>query len=203
MTKEIVYTHSVRLVSVSSCADVGEGEAHPAYAQRLQTLAELTMELGDGARAFRLATEALERTEEILGPDHPAMASRRVCLARVLVSLGDLTHVDELLDRAETDVNSRGERDPLWPRLLATRAAARTTGNKLDEAVPLLERALAASTRVFGEAHVESVRLLNQLAEVFMGRKEFAAAQTLLERGLALNRSARVERLDDGDSLDG
>ena len=30
-------------------ADVGEGEAHPAYAQRLQTLAELTMELGDGA----------------------------------------------------------------------------------------------------------------------------------------------------------
>ena len=116
------------------------------------------------------------------------MASRRVCLARVLVSLGDLTQVDELLDRAETDVNSRGERDPLWPRLLATRAAARTTGNKLDEAVPLLERALAASTRVFGEAHVESVRLLNQLAEVFMGRKEFAAAQTLLERGLALNR---------------
>jgi CHAT domain-containing protein len=168
--------------------DVGEARYHPIYADRLQTLAGLLMELGDVSRAYRLSAEALKVTEEVLGPDHPAMAEREVGLARALVSLGDLDRVGELLDRAERDVTSRGERDPLRPRLLATRAAALLARNRPAEAIPMLQRALAASSHAFGEGHPESVRLLNELATILQARGESAAARSLSERGLELNR---------------
>jgi CHAT domain-containing protein/tetratricopeptide (TPR) repeat protein len=168
-------------------SDVGEGRFHPAHAEHLHTLADVLMELGDSARADLLYGEALELTEELLGPDHPSMAERRVGLARALVARGEAARAEEILARVERDVEIRGERDTLRPLWLSTSAAARAARNQPGEAAVLWERSLAASARVFGEGHPEHVRRLNDLAEFRMARGDFAGARTNLERGLALN----------------
>jgi CHAT domain-containing protein len=167
--------------------DVGVGKSHPEYAGRLQTLADLLMEMGDSARAYDLYREAMDRTEELLGPDHPAMADRMVGLARALVARGSLAKAEELLDGCEREVMKRGERDALRSSWLATRAANRVASNAPAEAARLLELALGASARAFGEGHPEYIRYLNELAGVLLTAKNFAAAQTCLAKGLALS----------------
>ena len=169
--------------------DIGQGRYQPSYAERVQYLAELMMELGDSSRACRLYDEALDLTEELLGPDHPAMAERRVGLARALVSRGDLARAEDLLTQAERNPPRHGDRDPLLPMLFTTRARARAAANKPEEAIALLERALAASVKIIPDVHPEHVRRVNDLAEAHMARGDFAAAQPLLERGLFLNKS--------------
>ena len=171
--------------------DIGEGTSHPAYAARLQTLADLLIELGDGPRAYRLASQALELTEELLGPDHPAMAERRLVLARALVLRGDRARAEAMLDEAERGLKPRGDRDPLRPSLLATRAAIRAADGRPGEAAGLLERAVATAARAFGEDHPEHVRLLGAWAESLIAQGDDAAARAHLERALTLVRGRR------------
>jgi CHAT domain-containing protein/tetratricopeptide (TPR) repeat protein len=167
--------------------DIGEGRASPDYAEQLQVLAEVLLEIGDLDRAVRLAQQAFDLTEEILGRDHPAHATRQALLAAVLHARGNSQRAEALATEVQGRLQTAlGEVHPDLPPVLATLAAIRLDRGDPDAAIRLLERSLAIRVQVQGQGHPDYARDLNRLAEFYLKRKDLAQASAVLEKAEAL-----------------
>ena len=161
--------------------DVGEGMAHPDFAEQLEMLGELLLELGDSDRALRLSEQSLELTEEILGRDHPSYAKRQALLAAVLRSRGDLDRALALAaDAAGRLRTGHKGLHPDLPSVLATLAAVHGAKGNADQAIQLLEEVISIRERVKGERHPDTIRDLNDLAEALLARNDFARASAVV-----------------------
>ena len=167
--------------------DVADGTVHPDFAEQLEMLGELLLELGDSDRALRLSEQSLELTEEILGRDHPSYAKRQALLAAVLRSRGDLDRADAALAADAVGRLRKGHKGlhPDLPSVLATLAAVRCAKGNADQAVQLLEEVISIRERVKGERHPDYIRDLNDLAEALLARNDFARASAVVARAPA------------------
>jgi tetratricopeptide (TPR) repeat protein len=60
-------------------------------------------------------------------------------------------------------------------------------------AEPLLQRALVGSEKVFGPDHPNTLVIVNNLAMLYKARKDYPAAERLLERALAIRRKLAAD----------
>ena len=101
-----------------------------------------------------------------------------------LNELGDsfaqaIEYAQDLVSDAERDL---GETDP---RTLTSRnnlASAYRSAGRLEEAIPLFERALADAERVLGETHPSTSTLRNNLVDAYREARRLADAERLLNR---------------------
>ncbi|MFP2905781.1 CHAT domain-containing protein [Pyxidicoccus sp. 3LFB2] len=104
------------------------------------------MNLGSYAQAGPLAARALAIQEAALGKHHPAIASSLHNLALVFARQGSFEKAEQAYARALKIVEAtQGRNHPSVAELLNNLARLRLTGERLDDALPLLKRAFAIS----------------------------------------------------------
>ena len=156
-------------------------------------LATVELELGRLEAATSIYREALDRFEDLLGPDHQATARARSLLGAALALRGDTAAADSALVEA-LEVQRSGSGDPMVPdETLLALGRLRLDAGRLEESEALLAEALALRRRALPDEHwmVAEVRL--ELAAV-------AGARGAPEPGVAES-SRRVlgEALPDGN----
>ncbi|MGH9842915.1 MAG: tetratricopeptide repeat protein [Blastocatellia bacterium] len=92
--------------------------------------------------------------------------------------------VAELRDATEKD------RELQEARNLSAEFASLLRAVKYDEALPLAERALEIREKMLGPEHIDVATSLNNLAELYRGKGDFAKAGPLYQRALAIREKA-------------
>ncbi len=106
---------------------------------------------------------------EVGAPDASAAAGSYQVLAREV--------------RAATDA----DREVVEAQSLAGQAEALSSDGKLDEAIPVAERAVALYEKALGPDRAEVAASLNNLALLFYAKRQYAKAEPLMVRALAIH----------------
>jgi tetratricopeptide (TPR) repeat protein len=73
-------------------------------------------------------------------------------------------------------------------------AAVYRNRGKLAEAEPLLVRWLEVGRRVKGEEHLDTLHVMEDLADLYYAQRDYSRAEPLLVRGLEISRRVRGEK---------
>jgi TonB family protein len=137
--------------------------------------------------------------------DTKALFSQRFDAARTAFTKGDEPAAAECLHSAIVVARS----DPSLRRELASAPfhlgkLSRKFGRAGEaEAEPLLTEALAISEGLFGAEHTALAPLLNELSRLHIQRSQYARAENVLERLLAITRGSSEENADVATALAG
>jgi tetratricopeptide (TPR) repeat protein len=137
--------------------------------------------------------------------DTKALFSQRFDAARTAFTKGDEPAAAECLHSAIVVARS----DPSLRRELASALfhlgkLSRKFGRAGEaEAEPLLTEALAISEGLFGAEHTALAPLLNELSRLHIQRSQYARAENVLERLLAITRGSSEENADVATALAG
>lgn len=103
------------------------------------------------------------------------------------VARGHTITAREVLDRGAEEIAAElGDQPVVQARLMATMGEVYTNMGLLEEAEPLLERALAIREEVLGPNHLNVAASLERLAAHRKERGSFAEAERLLQRAIAI-----------------
>jgi CHAT domain-containing protein/Tfp pilus assembly protein PilF len=203
------------------------GERHPAYADSLNTLAAIYIDMGDYTKAEPLCQKALEIQGRVLGENHSDYADSLNTLAAIYIDMGDYTKAESLCQKA-LEIRQRdpyvhakswlGNRyDSFWdsgPKILGenhsdyadslnTLAAIYIDMGNYTKAEPLCQKALEIRQEILGENHPDYADSLDNLAALYHKMGNYTKAEPLYQKALEIRRKVLGENHPDyADSLD-
>jgi len=153
--------------------------------------------------AASLYKRAIAVGEKALGPEHPNLASILNNFGLLLSSQGRIREAASLHERAIAIIEKSGGRDhPNLASILKNlarlfqdevhvlpikRGLTRQPQGRLQEAVPLYERAIAVVEKSFGPEHPDLAATLNDLAAAHTFQRKVQEAMPLYERSIAIS----------------
>lgn len=141
---------------------------------------------GRTSEAVAQRRAALEKLEEILGPDHPELQPSIDELARELLRMEDFAGATPLLQRTyEYRVAQLGPEHPDSLERLALLTECLLGSGLSAEAQPLLEQQLAVSERLNGPEHEDTLIAIQLLAKAHVQQGNRSSAEELLRRAQA------------------
>ncbi len=153
-----------------------------------ENFANRLMELGEGLTLRTFSETRLNFLRETLGSmDDPERRIRqRLKIAAVLMDLArwDESEVQQREALVETEVHANEKLVAMASNNLGLLLHAT---NRLDEAEPLLHRALEIDTVAFGKQHPTVAIRLNNLAQLLQDTNRLDEAEPLLRRALEIN----------------
>ena len=174
------------------------GDDTPAFATRLNNLAQLLKATNRLEEAEPLMRRALEIDEQSYGEEHPNVAIRLNNLAQLLKATNRLEEAEPLMRRAlEIDEQSYGEEHPDVAIRLNNLAALLQATNRLEEAEPLMRRALEIDEQSYGEEHPDVAIDLNNLAQLLTATNRLEEAEPLMRRALEIDEQSYGEEHPD------
>ena len=159
-----------------------------AFAHRLAEIGQgLTLRTFSETRlAFlRDALEIMDNPEERI--------AQRLRIARVLMDLARWEECEEQLQHALAEATALGDTMLVAPALNDLAALLHHT-NRLEEAEPLMRRALAIDEATFGRQHPILAIRLNNLAQLLKSTNRIEEAEPLIRRALAIDEAAFGKR---------
>ncbi|HEY2828440.1 MAG TPA: tetratricopeptide repeat protein [Pirellulales bacterium] len=185
-------------------AQTKEGQAKPAEAKHTpeqqakldeaEKLSKQMMELhgqGKYAEAAKLAQQALEIDEAVLGPDHPEVASALSNLGSMYQAQGKLSQAAPVLERAlQIQEKASGPDDPDNVIILNNLAMLYKAQSKFSQAEPLYLRALAIREKVLKPDDPKIANTLNNLAAMYDEQGKYAQAEPMYQRALSIREKA-------------
>jgi tetratricopeptide (TPR) repeat protein len=146
---------------------------------------------GKYAEAIPLATNALNISEESLGPEHPLTAA-------ALDNLGDLCRKRAEYSRSESlyQKSLKIEEKVLGPEHQDTVKTLRNLGElyrntgDYTKAEPLLRRALTIDEKAFGAESEETAASSDYLGQLYVSMEQYAKGEPLLQRALRIREKA-------------
>ncbi len=170
--------------------EIGEktiGKEHPAYAIRLNNLAEVYRKQGKYEEAIQLYKQALEIDEKTIGKEHPSYAIRLNNLASVYDSQGRYEEAIELYKQAlEIDEKTIGKEHPAYATRLNNLASVYDSQGKYEEAIELYKQALEITEKTIGKEHPAYATGLNNLASVYRKQGKYEEAIQLYKQALEI-----------------
>ncbi len=156
----------------------------PGFAQDL--LASLLSNKGRTTEAIAQRRAALEKLEEILGPDHPELQPSLDLLAIDLLNLEDFASATPILQRTyRYRVAQFGLEHPDTIGRLAVLTECLFAAQLPAEAQPLLEKQLSLSERLKGPEHEDTLTAAHLLAKVYVQQGDRDSAEALLRQAQA------------------
>ena len=147
---------------------------------------------------IRLASQALEIRQILLGERHPDHTRSLVVLAQSVFLKGDQDRAQSLLDKAlEVWKQSVGEQHPEYAAVLRHLGTLFEVQFELDRALSFCERALEISARTTGEESLLHADCLNLRARLFTRAGQAGRAIPLLEKALAIRQAKLDEKHPD------
>ena len=139
------------------------GEAHPAYATRLNTLAGVVQAQGRYPEAEGLYHQALKIGRATIGEAHPAYATHLNNLAGVVEAQGRYLEAEGLYHQTlDIDRATIGEAHPAYAIALNNLAGVVQAQGRYPEAEGLFRKALEIDRATIGEAHPAYAIALNK-----------------------------------------
>jgi tetratricopeptide (TPR) repeat protein len=153
---------------------------HPRYAQSLNNLAALYVDLGQYSQAKSLHIEALEIRKHVLGSLHPDYANSLINLAATYFSMGEYTQAEPLYLEARNIIKPDvlGE-SPVYATVLNNLATLHEKIGEYDKVEPLFKEALDIQKRVLSSAHPDYANSLHNFAMAYYAMGEDAKAEAL------------------------
>jgi tetratricopeptide (TPR) repeat protein len=160
-------------------------------ASQLGTLAGLHFRAGEFEEAEQLQRQALELTENALGPHHPQLGRKLANLAILHINTDDYDQALVLQQRAlGIFEQALGPGHPATGQMIRDIGITYFFKDDLSEAKSLYEQALTIQTQALGETHPDLAVTLHNLAAVFLQLGDFSAAAEHGARALALREPA-------------
>ena len=153
------------------------GREHPAVAAALNNLVRVHLGIGAYAEAKALAERLLAMSEKLLGPDHANLATAISNLALAHQGLGAYTEAKALHERALAIFEKAPGPIQAAPSLASLGDIALARG-QLDQAGPLLERAVALYEAYEGVQELESAARFSLARVLISSPDERARALT-------------------------
>ena len=141
--------------------------------------------------AERAYASAIERREQLLGPDHPAVALTLASAGRVFVDQGKEQEAMPYFDRAlAIQERSLGAEHPFVAVTLNNLGNALNTSGHSVRALEVHRRALAIREKAYGPDHPDTAMSLNNVGIVLETLDRFVEAVPYYERALAAREKA-------------
>ena len=142
-------------------------------AETMMLLGVVLVENGDLAEARRRFEGALAIRRSKLEAQDPEIAASLTNLVSVCASMGDVDQARQYNDEALAIYEAYPDH-PSLPKVLTNQAALYKSAGQLDEALPLLERALELRRRHLNPTHHDTARSMERLAHLHLLRREYA-----------------------------
>jgi tetratricopeptide (TPR) repeat protein len=161
-----------------------------AYALLLSDLGRLEMMRSDIEAAEKHFLAASELMREARGANDPEVGSILVDLSSVYIWKDDLENAERIARAAVQTFARVPETHP--DRVIAERELAEILlyRNRLEQAAPLFERALAAQRLIYGQDNPAVAETLGALAQLRSAQGNFPAAEQLLKEALGIHEEA-------------
>lgn len=159
------------------------GENHENTAQAYASIAGLYFRSNDYAKAEPLFQEALNIREKVFGAHHSNTALSLNNLGSLYHERGDYTKAETLFKRALTIRESLNDND----ETISTLDYLGWNYDRMGEyshAEPVFRRALEISTRLHGEAHIQTASCEFSLGALYGSIGEYAKAESLMQSAL-------------------
>ena len=169
------------------------GEHHEKMATLYGNLAQSRYQLGNLPDAIRYMRRSLELYRERVGNEHRNTLITTSNLARYMAEAGGAVEAEALARTALAgfDSSNAGTR-PFYIITLRTLGAAALAQGRVDEALPILERALDMATRSFGPTDVRTAHVQLSYGTALLEKRRYAEASTQLQAAEATLRNRRA-----------
>jgi tetratricopeptide (TPR) repeat protein len=162
-----------------------------AQAASLTQQADTYLSQGRYAEAEPLYKQALEATQQDLGPDHPDVAASLNNLARLYTRAGRYAEAEPLYDRAIAIwEKALGPDHPEVAVGVGNLATLYEAQGRYAQAEPLYQRALAIDQKALAPDRPELATDLNNLAMLYDDQGRYADAEPLLKQAQAIDQKA-------------
>jgi tetratricopeptide (TPR) repeat protein len=133
----------------------------------LDSLAQLAHSRNDYMEAIRLSVRSYDLKVKVLGLQNPVVAKAADALARMHYLVSDYEHAEPFAKKCLEYYEKMGETDTIEVGCaLHNLATLYHVQRKYEDAEPLYKRALAIKTKVFGEGHPDTLRLMRSYGHV-------------------------------------
>jgi serine/threonine-protein kinase len=164
------------------------GERHERIANLYGQMAQIRYQLGSQAEAIRLLRESLAQFNGLLGPTHLNTMITAGNLARMLSesSQRDVVEADSLsrATLAKLDSSNAAQR-PFYITTYRTLGAALLAEHRVDEALPVLSRALDMTRRQYGEDNWRTAYAQLSYGNALVAKQRFDDAGPVLHSAQA------------------
>jgi tetratricopeptide (TPR) repeat protein len=164
-------------------------------AQNLKSIASVLQLQGDLDGAIPLFRESLAQLGRLLGEKHPTYSVVSIELALALLERGNTVEAERLLRAAATrlDPANPDQRGQLI-RAQVGLGRTLTAEGRIEEARPVLERALEMAVGQFGAEHLRTSEAQLALGECLIASRQYARAEPLVrEAYTALQKRSRAQ----------
>jgi len=148
--------------------------------QSLGSVYQRLQRVDESVQAFQRAVTV---QETVLGPDHPDTQATMLGMVNNLLLLGRTAEATAIAERVLASL--RKSKDPdenLLGITLQFLARALQESNRIEEAEPLLQEALALETNIFGPDHPNTVQIFSQLGNVRFAQGRYEEALEMKRR---------------------
>jgi len=163
---------------------------HPHIASTLSCLTRIAWHQKKFAEAHQYIQEAIDILSQVYGTDHPQYACALIKCARVLVDDGHKAQAElQLLKAKQSLEKSVGSNHRFYGELLHALGEFRQNEGKLQEAFPMLERALVIHRETTQGIRFDLAHLLFLIGTNLVARGEKTAAYDRIRESYGLFRS--------------
>ena len=170
-------------------------EPHEKIANLYGQLAQVRYQLGDSTEAIRLMRESLSQFRTLLGESHLSTLITTANLARLLTLGGGAAESESLARALLSRLDSANvAHRPQYIGTTATLGAALLTQGRVDDALPILDRALAMARRAWGEENVSTALARVWYGSALVAKGRYAEAEPLLRAAQATLQKHRADQ---------
>ena len=157
------------------------GEPHERVANNLGSIAQTRYLMGDSAGAIDFMRRSVAQYRASLGDHHRATVIMTGNLAYILAEVGDPREAESLARASSSrlDPAKREHRTPFISNQIALGKAVLAQG-RVDDALPMLERAVEMATKEFGEGHFRTGEALLTYGRALVAKRRYADAEPVL-----------------------
>jgi tetratricopeptide (TPR) repeat protein len=148
----------------------------PTLAISLNNLGTIHARMNDNAEAEKCFEEALTIRRRLLGDDHPDTLQSLHTLAHFNKDQGDFVKTMSPLMGEWGGLPKSAEEEEKSPDVY------------YDKAIPFFEDILASNRRTFGHQHPDTIKSINELANVYYAMENYEKAIPLFEENIAFYR---------------
>lgn len=161
------------------------GESHPLYAEGLNELGRLFLEIGQTAKAEPVFLQALDIRKRVSGDNHPEYAETLNYLARLYQDSGQADKAEKLLWQA-LEVRKRvlGEDHAIYGESLNNIGVFYQNNGQAPKAEPFLTQSLEIVRKTQGENNPNYAHCLNNLARLYHDMGQLSKAEILYKTSL-------------------
>ncbi len=145
--------------------------------------------LGDPDQAMQFSKDALSIRRSLYGDDHLLVAESSFTLGRAWNAQGRYAKATPYLTEALATRRRLGADDAVIAENLQVLGATLARSGEPRQAEPLLTEALAIQRRIYDGAHVDSLKTLNSLVQLYLRLGDNARAEALARELLAASQS--------------